>query len=169
MYSEWLPLQFVTIQMGESVTLLDFSWVNTPCWGQRSCVHTEHSTRSASGGLAAVERMDGLTGPESTWAQQSECDRRLHYPLTPSSSQSRFVDVTVPRLSRFAHVLSAHWAIGLRGRKGTKFSGAWKWKRVISLRGTSEWSGVTRHLLCGFLPAHQRALTVACTRERDHS
>lgn len=38
-----------SVQLRESPTLLDFSWVNIPHWGKRSCVHTWHSARSARG------------------------------------------------------------------------------------------------------------------------
>lgn len=44
---KWLPLS--SVQRRESPTLLDFSWVNIPRWGQRSCVHTGHSAHSARG------------------------------------------------------------------------------------------------------------------------
>lgn len=77
-----------SVQLGESATLLDFSWVNIPHRGQRSCVHTGHSARSARG-LTAATRMDGLTRPESMWARQSEYDRRPPHLLKPLSSDEQ--------------------------------------------------------------------------------
>ncbi len=143
-----------SVQLRESATLLDFSWVNIPRWGQRSCVHTGHSARSARGPHSRCK--DG-------WSNQARVHVgtavRIWQETTPSA-QTINSDEQMPSRVRlwmwhfhFPRILTrlqrcmraAALCDPQTACEENRLNGAWKRQRLISLRGALKWGVVTGH------------------------
>lgn len=115
------------------------------------CTHRAQHTLSEWGHTAAT-RMDGLTRPESMWAQQSKCDQRpppcLLKPLRSKEKASvdfgDYCSTTVacadPMFTFTAHLQSDRLTTG----EGTWVSGSWKQQSNFTERNTRvKWSNKT--------------------------